>query len=78
MVGDAHPTKIALLQLVQDVMLNLDSLRKSKLYQEGVEEGVLKNKLETIPILLELGLTIEQIAERLKLDVETVRKNVQQ
>ncbi len=60
-----------------EAMLNLESLRKSKLYQEGVEEGVLKNKLETIPILLELGLTIEQIAERLKLDVETVRKNSQ-
>lgn len=61
-----------------EAMLNLESLRKSKVYQEGVEEGVLKNKLETIQILLELGLTIEQIAERLKLDVETVRNNAQQ
>ena len=61
-----------------EAMLNLESLRKSKVYQEGVEEGVLKNKLETIPILLEVGLTIEQIAERLKLDVETVRNNAQQ
>ncbi|GAA6623557.1 hypothetical protein NUACC26_093820 [Scytonema sp. NUACC26] len=31
-----------------------------------------------IPVLLELGLTIEQTAERLNLDVETVRKHAQQ
>ncbi len=61
-----------------EAMLNLGSLRQSKVYQEGVEEGVLKNKLEMIPILLDLGLTVEQIAERLKLNIETVRKNTQQ
>ncbi|MBD2771637.1 Rpn family recombination-promoting nuclease/putative transposase [Iningainema tapete] len=58
-----------------EAMLNLESLKKSKVYQEGKEEGVLETKLETIPILLELGLTIEQIAQRLKLDVEIVRNN---
>ena len=61
-----------------EAMLNLESLRKSKVYQEGVEEGVLKNKMETIPRLMKLGLSIEQIAESLDLDVETVRKNAQQ
>jgi predicted transposase/invertase (TIGR01784 family) len=61
-----------------EIMLNLDSLKKSKVYQEAKEEGVLENKLEMIPILQDLGLTIEQIAERLKLDLETVRKNTQQ
>jgi predicted transposase YdaD len=59
-----------------EVMLDLESLRKSKVYQEGISEGVLKQKLETIPILIELGLTTDQIAERLKLDVQTVRENV--
>ncbi|MBW4670435.1 MAG: Rpn family recombination-promoting nuclease/putative transposase [Cyanomargarita calcarea GSE-NOS-MK-12-04C] len=59
-----------------EVMLDLESLKKSKVYQEGISEGVLKQKLETIPILIELGLTTDQIAERLKLDVETVRENV--
>lgn len=65
-----------------EVMLNLDSLKKSRVYQEakeeGIEEGSLQTKLEMIPIFKELGLTIEQIAERLKLDVETVRENYQQ
>jgi predicted transposase/invertase (TIGR01784 family) len=75
--------KFASLSLEEiEVMLNLDSLKKSRVYQEakeeGIEEGVLKNKLETIPRLIKLGLSIEQIAESLQLDVETVRKNTQQ
>jgi predicted transposase/invertase (TIGR01784 family) len=75
-----------------EAMLNLDSLKKSRVYQEGKEEGFiegkeegfiegkeegsLETKLEMIPILLDLGLSLEQIAERLKLDVETVRNNL--
>ncbi|KAF3888395.1 MULTISPECIES: Rpn family recombination-promoting nuclease/putative transposase [Nostocales] len=58
-------------------MLGLDSLKNTRVYQEAKQEGIQTTKLEMIPILLELGLTIEQIAERLKLDVETVRKNAQ-
>ncbi|WP_347566345.1 Rpn family recombination-promoting nuclease/putative transposase [Scytonema sp. UIC 10036] len=69
-----------------EAMLKLDSLKKSKVYQEafeegkeeGFEEGALATKLEMIPTLMRLGLSIEQIAESLKLDVETVRKNAQQ
>lgn len=63
-----------------EVMLDLESLRKSKVFlegkQEGEQEGELKQKLKTIPILQELGLNTEQIAERLELDVETVQKNL--
>ncbi|MUG94710.1 Rpn family recombination-promoting nuclease/putative transposase [Scytonema sp. UIC 10036] len=63
-------------------MLGLESLKNTRVYQEakleGIQEGIQRNKIEMIPILLELGLTIEQTAERLKLDVETVRKNAQQ
>ncbi|BAZ08689.1 hypothetical protein NIES4071_04940 [Calothrix sp. NIES-4071] len=59
-------------------MLELESLRKSKVYLEGREEGRLEQKIETIPILLKAGLTVEQIAESLKLDVKTVQKNVKQ
>jgi len=65
-----------------EAMLNLDSLKKSRVYQEGkqegFEEGALETKLKMIPRLMKLGLSIEQIAESLDLDVETVRKNAQQ
>ncbi len=65
-----------------EAMLNLDSLKKSRVYQEGkeegFEEGALETKLKMIPRLMKLGLSIEQIAEFLELEVETVRKNAQQ
>ncbi|GAA6615313.1 hypothetical protein NUACC26_011040 [Scytonema sp. NUACC26] len=38
---------------------------------------MLATKLKMIPKLMRLGLNIEQIAESLELDVETVRKNTQ-
>jgi predicted transposase YdaD len=55
-------------------MLNLDLIRDTKVYQEAFEEGELQAKLRIVPILLELGLSIQQIAEKLKLDVEIVRE----
>jgi predicted transposase/invertase (TIGR01784 family) len=59
-------------------MLNIESLKETRVYREAKEEGILQNKLEMIPIFLELGLTIDQIAEKLELDVETVTKVVNQ
>ncbi|ACB53624.1 CHP1784-containing protein [Crocosphaera subtropica ATCC 51142] len=44
--------------------------------QEGREEGRLDKALETVPRLLALGLTVEQVAEALELDIEQVR-NIQ-
>ena len=61
-----------------EAMLNLDSLKQSKVYQEAIEEGSLLTKLKAIPRLLKLGLSVEQIAESLELDVETVRNSTQQ
>ncbi|MEH2071970.1 MAG: Rpn family recombination-promoting nuclease/putative transposase [Nostoc sp.] len=61
-----------------EIMLNLNLLKETRVYQEAKEEGKQEGKLETkfqiIPILLELGLSVQQIAERLELDVEEVRK----
>lgn len=54
-------------------MLNLNLIRETKVYQEAKEEG----KLEIVPELLELGFSIQEVAEILELDVEIVRKNVQ-
>gem|GEM_PF-1582362 len=46
--------------------------QQTKVYQEAVEEGELKAKLEMVPVLLELGMTAEQIAARLGLEVSIV------
>ncbi|MBN3893964.1 MAG: hypothetical protein ACYT04_34310 [Nostoc sp.] len=59
-------------------MLNLNILKETRVYQEAKEEGKLETKLKMIPILLELGLTVQQIAERLELDMEEVRKVLEQ
>lgn len=68
-----------------EAMFSLSDLKQTRFYQEakaegrqegkleGKSEGKLQGKLETVPLLLELGLSIEQIAERLNLDLELVR-----
>lgn len=42
--------------------------------EQGIEQGELNAKLNTIPLLQELGLSLEQIASRLGLKLETVRE----
>jgi len=62
-------------------MFGLDELKKTKYFQEVAEEyeqkGKLEGKLETVPLLLGLGLSGEEIAARLGLDIETVRQAAQ-
>jgi len=64
-----------------EAMFALSDLKQSKVYQEAKEEGKLEgkleNKLETVPLLLELGMTVEQVAERLELELEIVKKVAQ-
>ncbi|MDB9306084.1 Rpn family recombination-promoting nuclease/putative transposase [Nodularia spumigena] len=45
--------------------------------QEGLQEGSLKAKLAAVSRLLALGLTVEQIAQALDLNVEQVRQATQ-
>jgi len=51
-------------------------MRESVIYQdileEGREEGELSAKLTSIPRLLFLGLSVEQIAQALDLEIEQV------
>ncbi len=56
-----------------EAMFGLTEWRQTRFYQEVKEE----TKLEAVPKLFKAGLSIEQIAEALELDVEIVRKAVQ-
>ncbi|WP_083889441.1 Rpn family recombination-promoting nuclease/putative transposase [Xenococcus sp. PCC 7305] len=69
-------------------MLNLQEIKETRVYQdakaegiqkgkrEGIEEGMLRQKLAMIPLLQGLGLTIEQIAQRLEISEKLVRESI--
>lgn len=67
-------------------MLGLSELKQTRVYQEALEEGLERGreegreegKLAAVPLLLEAGMTVEQIAERLGIDLEVVRRVAQQ
>ncbi|MBN3896788.1 MAG: Rpn family recombination-promoting nuclease/putative transposase [Nostoc sp. NOS(2021)] len=68
-----------------EAMFGLTDWRQTKFYQEVKEETKQEvkeevreeTKLETIPRLLKFGLSIEQIAEALELDVKQVRQVIE-
>ncbi|MBG1268804.1 hypothetical protein F8S12_21700 [Nostoc sp. WHI] len=49
------------------------SFKDTKVYQEAFEEGRLEGLLQSVPRLLDLGLTIEQVAEGLGLTINQVQ-----
>ena len=71
-------------------MFSLSDLKETKVYQQGIEEGKQvgllegkqvgllegeqKGKLNSVPGLLAVGLTVEQIARALELDVAIVQQ----
>ncbi|MGK7961943.1 Rpn family recombination-promoting nuclease/putative transposase, partial [Crocosphaera sp.] len=61
-----------------EAMFTLSDLRETKVYQEALEEGIeqgrMQEKLESIPRLLALDLSVEQIAQALALRVEQVQQ----
>ncbi len=64
-----------------EAMLGL-RLEDTRVYREAKEEGREEGRMEilatTIPLLLQTGLTIEQIAQQLRVEVEMVRQLSQQ
>ncbi len=59
-------------------MLGLSELKQTKVYQEALEEGKQQSKLETIPRMVEFGLSLDAIAQLLDLPLEVVQQVVQQ
>ena len=63
-------------------MLGLSELKQTRVYQEalaeGRQEGERRIQLQAVPKLLAFGLSVEQVAQALGLDVETVRQNAHQ
>jgi predicted transposase/invertase (TIGR01784 family) len=58
-------------------MLGLGDLKDTRFYQEAKQEGEHKAKTESIPRLMQMGLTLEQIAQGLNLPIEVVRQAAQ-
>ncbi|MEH2331990.1 hypothetical protein [Nostoc sp.] len=58
-------------------MFGSNELKQTRFYQDVFAEGKQEGKLETIPRLLGLGLSIEQIAQVLGLDEQVVRQAAQ-
>ncbi|MFM7882228.1 MAG: flagellar assembly protein H, partial [Microcystis panniformis] len=68
-----------------ETMFSLDELKQTQYFQdvreearqegreEGIEQGRLNKALEAVPRLLALGLSVEQVASALELEVEQVR-----
>jgi predicted transposase/invertase (TIGR01784 family) len=58
-------------------MFSLDELKQTQYFQdvreEGIEQGRLNKALEAVPRLLALGLSVEQVASALELEVKQVR-----
>jgi predicted transposase/invertase (TIGR01784 family) len=64
-----------------EAMFGLSDLKQTRYFQdvreEGKQEGKQEAKLETVPRLLQLGLSVEQIATALDLPVEVVQQVAQ-
>ncbi|MCZ8117783.1 MAG: Rpn family recombination-promoting nuclease/putative transposase, partial [Microcystis sp. LE18-22.4A] len=68
-----------------ETMFSLDELKQTQYFQdvreearqegrqEGREEGRLNKALEAVPRLLALGLSVEQVASALELEVKQVK-----
>ncbi|MBD2570389.1 DUF2887 domain-containing protein [Anabaena lutea] len=60
-----------------EAMFGLTEWQQTRFYQEVKKETELETKLKTISKLLNEGLTVEQIARILELDIEVVKQAIQ-
>jgi predicted transposase YdaD len=57
-----------------EAMFGLEELKKTRYYQDVAAEAKAEGKLETIPNLAAIGLTPEQIAQALNLELAVVKQ----
>ncbi|TRU48494.1 MAG: hypothetical protein EWV49_03200 [Microcystis aeruginosa Ma_QC_Ch_20071001_S25] len=60
-------------QYFQDVREEARQEGREQGIEQGIEQGRLNKALEAVPRLLALGLSVEQVASALELEVEQVR-----
>jgi predicted transposase YdaD len=65
--------KRELLQLIETIIV-YKFPQQTRVYQEALEEGERKSKLEAVPRLLALGLSVDQVAGALDLALKQVRQ----
>ena len=61
-------------------MFTYDDLKDTRYFQQvaeenrekGLQQGEIKGKLKTVPLLIQLGMTPDEIADRLELPLESV------
>jgi predicted transposase/invertase (TIGR01784 family) len=63
-----------------EAMFGLEELRKTRYYQDVAEEeglkGELRGKLKAVPLLAASGLTVQQIAQSLEIDLKLVKETL--
>ncbi len=55
-------------------MFELGDFKQTRFYQEAFDDGVRREKLRTVPLMLKLGLTVEEVARELGLSVVSVQQ----
>ena len=58
-------------------MLGLSELKQTRVYQEAQEEKQDEMLRMTVPLLIERGMTVEEIAQHYKLPIESVQRFAQ-
>lgn len=65
-----------------EAMLSISELKQTRVYQEALEEGREEGREEllaaAVPLLLKSGMTVEQIAEQLGVELEAVKQATKQ
>lgn len=61
-----------------EAMLDLDEFRNTRLYESILAKTEVETKLKLVSKCIEKGMSIQEIADLLELDVETIKKYLQQ